>query len=188
MRGSCSASWNYRIATLVVLAALGLVSRSANAADKVRIGAVPFYSGAMVFLAQDLGYWKDSELEIEILNFAGGPLVNEALMGGGIDIGMGVGAGPAVALASRGANVVIVAGEAYAGDPFAPPDRLMVTANSPIKDVKELDGKPVAVHAKGSISYVMLQVIAKSKGIKPVILEVPAPFNSPPSSAVISLP
>jgi NitT/TauT family transport system substrate-binding protein len=175
MPGSCGASWNYRIATLVVLAALGLTSRSAIAADKVRIGAVPFYSSAMVFVAQELGYWKDSGLEIEILNFAGGPLVNEALMGGGIDIGMGVGAGPAVALASRGANVVIIAGEAYAGDPSAPPDRLMVAGDSPIKNVKELDGKPIAVHAKGSISYVMLQVIAKSEAIKPVILEVPAP-------------
>ena len=55
------------------------------------------------------------------------------------------------------------------------PDRLMVVGNSPIKDIKELDGKPVGVHAKGSISYIMLQAIAKAKDIKPVILEVPAP-------------
>ena len=94
-------------------------------------------------------------------------------MGNGVDIGMGVGAGPAVALASRGAGIVVVAGEAYSGEPSAPPDRVMVAGNSPIKQLKELDGKPVAVHAKGSISYVMLQVIAKANGIKPVVLEVP---------------
>jgi NitT/TauT family transport system substrate-binding protein len=144
-------------------------------AETVRIGAVPFYSSALVFVAEQLGFWKETGLDVQIVNFNGGPLVNEALMGGGVDIGVGVGAGPAVALASRGAGVVIVAGEAYDGDPSAPPDRLVVMGNSPIKDVKDLDGKPVAIHAKGSISYVMLQAIAKAKGIKPVVLEIPAP-------------
>jgi NitT/TauT family transport system substrate-binding protein len=175
MRKSCETSWSFRIAAIVLSMAFGSQSYSANAAEKVRIGAVPFYSSALVFVAQDMGFWKDSGLDVEIVNFRGGPLVNEALMGGGIDLGMGVGAGPAVALASRGAGVEIVAGEAYAGDPSAPPDRLMVSADSPIKNVKQLDGKPVAVHAKGSISYVMLQVINQANGIKPVILEVPAP-------------
>jgi ABC-type nitrate/sulfonate/bicarbonate transport system substrate-binding protein len=51
----------------------------------------------------------------------------------------------------------------------------MVMGNSPIREVKDLDDKPVAIHAKGSISYVMLQAIAKAKRIKPVVLEIPAP-------------
>lgn len=165
-----------RVLTAAVIALVcSMFSPSADAADKVRIGAVPFYSSALVFVAQDLGYWQELGLDVEIVNFNGGPLVNEALMGGGVDFGMGVGAGPAVALASRGAGIVVVAGEAYDGDASAPPDRLMVVGNSPIKDVKELDGKTIGVHAKGSISYVMLQAIAKAKDIKPVILEVPAP-------------
>jgi NitT/TauT family transport system substrate-binding protein len=172
------AIWNGRrrgTAAVVLALALSGLWGTANAADKVRIGGLPFYSSALVFVAQEKGFWKDSGVDVEILNFRGGPLVNEALMGGGIDMGMGVGAGPAVALSSRGAGVVVVAGEAYDGDEAAPPDRLMVMKDSPIKDVKELDGKQIAVHAKGSISYVMLQAIAKAKGIKPVILEVPAP-------------
>jgi ABC-type nitrate/sulfonate/bicarbonate transport system substrate-binding protein len=161
--------------TTAVLFATGVLPNAAQATDKVRIGGVPFYSSALVFVAEDMGFWKESGIDVEVLRFDGGPLVNEALMGGGVDFGMGVGAGPAVALASRGAGVVVVGGEAYAGEPSAPPDRLMVGADSPVKDVKELDGKNIAVHAKGSISYVMLQVIAKAKGIKPIILEVPAP-------------
>jgi NitT/TauT family transport system substrate-binding protein len=164
------------IAAVLFAIFLGPMSaQRADAADTVRIGGVPFYSSALAYVAQDLGLWKESGLDVQIVDFAGGPLVNEALMGGGIDIGMGVGAGPAVALASRGGRIVVVAGEAYAGDSSAPPDRLIVASNSPIKDVKELDGKTIAVHAKGSISYVMLQVIAKATGIKPVILEIPAP-------------
>ena len=165
----------YSLAIMSVSLLVCALSNPANAADKIRIGGVPFYSSALVYVAQELGYWKDSGLDVEIINFVGGPLVNEALMGGGVDFGMGVGAGPAVALASRGAGVTIVAGEAYAGEASAPPDRLMVIESSPIKDIKELDGKQIAVHAKGTISYIMLQVIAKAKGIKPVILEIPAP-------------
>ncbi len=175
MTNFCNMRLGGRLAAAALALALGALSSAAHAADKVRIGAVPFYSSALVFVAQEMGFWQKSGLDVEILNFNGGPLVNEALMGGGIDMGMGVGAGPAVALASRGAGVVIVAGEAYDGDAAAPPDRLMVMGNSPIKDIKELDGKQIAVHAKGSISYVMLQAIAKAKGIKPIILEIPAP-------------
>jgi ABC-type nitrate/sulfonate/bicarbonate transport system substrate-binding protein len=173
MRTPCKGSSRYSTAIVVLSLFFGALSSSASAA-KVRIGGVPFYSSALTYVARDLGFWKESGLEVEIVDFAGGPLVNEALIGGGIDLGMGVGAGPAIALASRGASVAVIAGEAYS-DTSAPPDHLMVAANSPIKDVKELDGKPVAVHAKGSISYVLLQVIAKSAAIKPIVLEVPAP-------------
>jgi ABC-type nitrate/sulfonate/bicarbonate transport system substrate-binding protein len=165
---------HHSVAIIVLSLLFGALSSPASAADKVRIGGVPFYSSALTYVARDVGFWKDSGLEVEIVDFAGGPLVNEALIGGGIDFGMGVGAGPAIALASRGASIVVIAGEAYS-DTSAPPDHLMVAANSPIKDLKELDGKPVAVHAKGSISYVLLQVIAKSAAIKPIVLEVPAP-------------
>ena len=175
MRKSWKLCCGNSIAIMFLSLIVNALSNPANAAEKVRIGGLPFYSSALVFVAEEKGFWKESGLDVEILNFLGGPLVNEALMGGGIDIGMGVGAGPAVALASRGAGIAIVAGEAYDGDEAAPPDRLIVMNNSPIKDVKELDGKQIAVHAKGSISYVMLQAIAKAKGIKPIILEVPAP-------------
>lgn len=152
----------------------GIVSYPAAAAETVRIGGVPFYSSALVYVAQELGYWKASSLDVQIVDFAGGPQVNEALLGGAIDFGMGVGAGPAIALASRNANIVVVAGEAYA-DTSAPPDQLVVPANSPITEVKQLDGKTVAVHAKGTISYVLFEVIANHFGIKPVVIEIPAP-------------
>src|SRR5260370_12958359 len=122
---SCTGFSPHSLAIVVLSLLLGALSRPANAADKVRIGGVPFYSSALTYVARDLGLWKESGLEVEILDFAGGPLVNEALIADGIDFGMGVGAGPAIALASPAASVVVIAGEAYSAT-STPPANLMV--------------------------------------------------------------
>src|SRR5262249_22553651 len=136
MRRSSNGYSRHYGAIAVLSLLFGALSGPAIAADKVLIGGGPFYSSALTYVARDLGFWKEAGLDVEIVDFAGGPLVNEALIGGGIDVGMGVGAGPAIALASRGANVAVIAGEAYS-DTSAPPDHLMVAANSTIKDLKE---------------------------------------------------
>lgn len=151
---------------------LALAPQVGLAADKLTIGAPPFYSSLLAFIADELGYWKQAGLEVELRQFAGGSLVNEAVLGGSIDIGMGVGVGPAVALASRGARVLIVAPEAYT-DTTSPPELLIVSGDSPIKNVKELDGKRVAVHAKGTLSHILLEALSQPVGIKPIVLEIP---------------
>lgn len=153
-------------------AILTLAPQASLAADKLTIGAPPFYSSLLAFIGDELGYWTQAGLDVELRQFPGGSLVNEALLAGSIDIGMGVGAGPAIALASRGARVLIVAPEAYT-DTTSPPELLIVSGNSPITDVKQLHGKQVAVHAKGTLSHILLEALSQPVGIKPIILEIP---------------
>ena len=171
---SCTASWTRRrvLGAAAAAAIVALAPQAALAADKLIIGAPPFYSSLLAFIADELGYWKQAGLDVDLRQFPGGAHVNEAVLAGSIDIGMGVGVGPAVALASRGARVLVVAPEAYA-DTTSPPELLIVKADSPITDVKQLDGKKVAIHAKGTLSYILLEALSQPVGIKPVILEIP---------------
>lgn len=153
-------------------AALPLAPQAAAAAEKLTVGAPPFYSSMAALIADELGFWKQAGLDVDVRQFPGGAHVNEAILAGSIDIGMGVGAGPAVALASRGARVLVVFPEAYA-DTTSPPELLVVPGNSPITDVKQLDGKRVAIHAKGTLSYILLEALSQPLGIKPIVLEIP---------------
>lgn len=140
----------------------------------VKIALPPFYSSALAYIAAHQGLWKEEGLEVTLLSFAGGPMVNEAVLSGSVEFGMGVGVGPAVALASRNARIVVIASEAYT-DGTSPPELLVVRKDSPVTDVKQLDGKKVAIHAKGTLGHVLIEAISRRFGIKPILLEIPSP-------------
>ncbi len=150
------------------------VASAAGPARAIKIALPPFYSSALAYIAADQEFWKAEGLEATLLSFAGGPLVNEAVLSGSVDFGMGVGVGPAVALASRNARIVVIASEAYT-DGTSPPELLVVRKDSPVTDVKQLDGKKVAIHAKGTLGHILMEATNRRFGIKPILLEIPSP-------------
>lgn len=79
------------------------------------------------------------------VEFQFGPPLLEALGAGAVDIGT-VGDAPPIFAQSAGANLVYISGSSTVAS------GVVVPANSPIKDVKELKGKKVAI-AKGSSSH-----------------------------------
>jgi NitT/TauT family transport system substrate-binding protein len=170
VRGSVSAR-TLSIVGLLAIWWIGLAS-GAEPLRPVKIGYSPFYSYGLLTVASDLNMWKEEGLEANLVRFDGGPLVNQALLGGSVDFG-DVGVGPAVALFGRTDRVIAIVSEAYS-DTTAPPELLVVRGDSPIKDVKELDGKTVGVHAKGTLSYILMEQIKQRLRIKVNILEIPA--------------
>src|SRR5215813_2742588 len=71
--------------------ALGLSLSVASAAEKVSVavGGRIFLGYLPLTLDEQLGYYKDEGLEVEIIDFAGGAKAMEALVGGGVDIALG---------------------------------------------------------------------------------------------------
>lgn len=163
------------VLTVVVAGFLSVSSpsRPGAAPRPVTIAEAPFYSAAGAYIASQQGFWKAEDLDVRILSFPGGAQINEAVLSGGADFGI-VGTSPAIALASRNAKIEVVAGLAYI-DETAPPELLVVRKDSPVTDVKQLDGKRVAVHSKGTGSHVMLVAIERRFGVKFTLLEIPAP-------------
>lgn len=140
----------------------GLCAGSAGAMDKIRIGLpVPNYTPySVVKLAQDLGYYKQNGVEVEITAYRGGSTAQEALIEGSADIIVHFPASVALAVKKGVKERIIGVGE------IKPTGwHLMVANNSPIKTLKDLDGKTIGVSATGGATASYSQWIARDAGI-----------------------
>ena len=147
--------------SLVGVATLAIGTASACLGDPIRIAfpadSVDF---APAYVAQRIGLFKKSNLEVQITVFRGGAAVQEAMNAGAADLMSYF--GPAVALAvSKGAKEKFV----MAVLPGAAGWACIVKADSPIKAVKDLDGKKVGISSKASTSDMAALWMAERAGI-----------------------
>jgi NitT/TauT family transport system substrate-binding protein len=147
-------------ATLGAAAFASIVSNTCSA-EPIRIAfpadSVDF---APAYVAQKIGSFKKSNLDVQISMFRGGAAVQEAMNAGAADLMSYF--GPAVALAvSKGAKEKFV----MAVLPGVAGWACIVRAESPIKTVKDLDGKKVGISSKASTSDMAALWMAEHAGI-----------------------
>ena len=70
---------------MLAATAIGFTS-AANAADKVKVGVFPVSSSLPYFIARDLGYFRDLDIEPEMITLMGGPPNVAALITGQIEV------------------------------------------------------------------------------------------------------
>jgi NitT/TauT family transport system substrate-binding protein len=147
------------VATVIVT----LSGAAAPAEELVRIGlAVPHNAAYVQFYAAEaLGFYKDAGVKAEITIYRGGAASQEALSAGAADIITYFGAGVALAV-SKGAKERIVS----AIDPTPHGWQFLVPANSPIKTLKDLDGKKVGVATKAGTADMFALWVADQGGAK----------------------
>jgi NitT/TauT family transport system substrate-binding protein len=154
----------HKIVQAVVAATIVTLSGAATSAQElVRIGlAVPHNAAYVQFYAADtLGFSKDAGVKPELTIYRGGAASQEALSAGAADIITYFGAGVALAV-SKGAKEKIVA----AIDPTPHGWQFLVLANSPIKTLKDLDGKKVGVATKAGTADMFALWIADRAGAR----------------------
>ena len=121
---------------------------NARAADKVRVGKA--VGTAWTFTPIDVGLaegiFAKYGLDVEVANFSGDAKLQQGLLSNSLDFGLG--SGPAMAFAVKGAPVVAVA--AFANEPRN--IGVTVAADSPIKTVADLKGKLLAISTTGSLT------------------------------------
>jgi NitT/TauT family transport system substrate-binding protein len=116
---------------------------------------------APAYVAEKLGLFKKANLEVKLTVFRGGAAVQEAMNAGAADLISYF--GPAVGLAvSKGAKEKFVMTVLPATAGWA----CIVKADSPIKTVKDLDGKKVGLSSKASTSDLATLWMAERAGIK----------------------
>jgi NitT/TauT family transport system substrate-binding protein len=142
----------------------------------IRAGTIPADVSAVITYADDLGYFKEVGLDVEISLFQSGPVIAPAVIGGTLDVGA--------------ANIASIAAARERGLPlkfFAPAsiatqstltDPIMVRKDSPLKDAADLNGKTVAIVAMKTMQHAaFLLWVDKhggdSKSIK--MIEIPFP-------------
>jgi NitT/TauT family transport system substrate-binding protein len=141
--------------------ALASITAESAAAEPVRI-AFPATSVdfAPAYVAEKIGLFKKANLDVKITMFRGGAAVQEAINAGAADLISYF--GPAVALAvSKGAKEKFVMAVLPAVAGWA----CIVNADSPIKTVKDLDGKKVGISSKASTSDLSALWMADRAGI-----------------------
>jgi NitT/TauT family transport system substrate-binding protein len=155
------------LAAVAALAAL-LHGAAASAQDKLKvaIGQRGTFENSVTELGQDAGFFKKHGLVLEILYTQGGGETQQAVISGSVDIGVGVGTHGVFGAFSKGAPLRIIgAGITGANDLF-----WYVRADSPIKSIKEAQGKTVAYSTTGSSTNSIVLAFQKHFGValKPV--------------------
>jgi len=130
------------------------------AADKIRIGksvSQPF-AFAPVEIGEAEGIWAKHGLETEVTIFAGDAKLQQGLVAGAVDFGLG--SGPAMGFIAKGVPAKAVG--ALANEPLSM--GLIVGATSAIRKPEDLKGAKIGVTTNGSLSYWLARELSRQMG------------------------
>jgi ABC-type nitrate/sulfonate/bicarbonate transport system substrate-binding protein len=157
------------IAFLFCLAATGL-SWGASARTKIVV-VVPhrvlFTVAVPVYIAQEKGFYRDSNIDVEAVFTSGGGENVQAVVSGDAQIGLGTGTLAVVTAFVKKAPIKIAAAEITGMDAY-----WYVQSSTPMRKFDDLAGKRVAFSRPGASSHMAVLAIAeqlKAKGLKPAI-------------------
>lgn len=155
--------WLSRVACAALAIGLAVGSAQAQEQVKVAVGGRAFLGYLPLTLAQQLGYYKDAGVEVEIIDFAGGAKAMEAMVGGSVDFALG-GFEHAMRLQTKGIDVKAVALiNTSFGQVIAVKPELAKTYKSPT----DLKGLKFGVIGPGSASAIALNILMGKVGLKP---------------------
>jgi NitT/TauT family transport system substrate-binding protein len=148
------------LATLSVIAFAG----SADAQDKLKlaIGQRGNWDTSVSELGQRAGIFKKHNLELEIVYTQGAGETLQATISGSVDIGVAAGVMGVLSAYSKGAPVRVIGAETTgAGDLY-----WYVKADSPIKTLKDTEGKTISYSTNGSSTHGIVSAFMKQYDLK----------------------
>jgi NitT/TauT family transport system substrate-binding protein len=154
--------------TILAAFAVLLAGTSASfAVEKLKV-AIPqrgFWDSSWVEFGETAGYFKDAGLEVEVFYTDGGAQTIATVASGSVDIAMSNGILGAVGAYVKGGEStpyrIISAEMTGAHELF-----WWVKADSPIKSLKDADGKTIAFSSPGSSSNLILLTLLQQSGSK----------------------
>ncbi len=133
----------------------------AEETESIRVGSILAIGTAAPFVAQELGYYEETGLDISVAEFADGAALMEAFAAGELDVAL-VGIAPAATWFGKGLELKVVAGTNGGGHV------LMTRADSGIESVADLKNKMVAEPGIATVTDAMLRAqILPDAGLNP---------------------
>ena len=148
----------------ILIAALALFSGAASAQDtlKLAVGQRGNWDTSVSEIGQRAGIFKKHGLALELLYTQGGGETQQAVISGSVEIGVAAGIMGVLGAYSKGAPVRIIGAETTgAADLF-----WYVKADSPIKTLKDTDGKTLAYSTNGSSTHGIVMAYMKENALK----------------------
>ena len=152
-----------KIFTAVLCSAVAMTSSMvwAEEAETIRVGSILAIGTSAPFVAQELGYYEESGLDISVAEFSDGTALMEAFAAGELDVAL-VGIAPAATWFDKGIDLKVVAGTNGGGHV------LMTRADSGIETVADLKDKLVAEPGVATVTDAMLRAqILKDADLNP---------------------
>src|SRR5882724_8812453 len=146
------------------LAALAMLGTAASAEDTVKlaVGQRGNWDTSVSEVGQRAGIFKKHGLVLDIVYTQGAGETQQAVISGSVDIGIAAGVMGVLSAFSKGAPVRIISAETTgAGDLY-----WYVKADSPIKTLKDTDGKTLAYSTNGSSTHGVVTAFMKQYELK----------------------
>ena len=161
---------NILLGLFVIFVLLTFASSSWAAAARTKIIVVVphrilFTVALPVYIAQDKGFYRENNIDVDAVFTRGGGENVQAVVSGDAQIGLGTGTLAVISAFVKKAPIKIAAAEITGMDAF-----WYVLANTPIRKLEDLAGKKVAYSRPGASSHMAVLGIAdqiKAKGLKP---------------------
>jgi NitT/TauT family transport system substrate-binding protein len=169
-----------RALTLALTAAvigISVTPTSVRAADPIviNVGALPVDTSAVVFYAQDQGFFKAAGLDVHIQTMASGPVIAQAVAASAIDIGVANVATVASARL-RGVLLKFIAPAAIASDQTRT-DLIMVSKDSPVQKASDLNGKTIGLNGLKDLQQICAMAwVDKHGGDSKTLKFIEVPF------------
>ena len=167
-------SWKRMGCTLAALA-IGIAAEAAIAQDtlKVAAGQRGNWDTTIAEVGQRAGIFKKHGLTLEILWTQGAGETQQAVISGSVDIGVAPGIMGVLSAYSKGAPVRVIGAETTGATDLY----WYVPANSPIKSLKDTEGKTIAYSTNGSSTHGIVTAFMKQYDLKakPTATGGPAP-------------
>jgi NitT/TauT family transport system substrate-binding protein len=138
-----------------------------SAADRVRavVGQRGTWDTSLVELGINKGIFKKHGLAAEISYSAGSGETIQAVLSGSAEFAIGAGGLGAIGAFQRGAPLRIIGAEITGS-----PNYWLVKKSSPIKSIKDIDGKRVAISTVGSGTHAVVLTASRDHGVSPKIV------------------
>ena len=136
----------------------------ASAQDKVKlaIGQRGNWDTSVSEIGQRAGIFKKHGLELEIVYTQGAGETQQAVISGSVDIGIAAGVMGVLSAYSKGAPVRVIGAETTGANDLY----WYVKADSPIKSLKDTDGKTLAYSTNGSSTHGIVTAFMKQYDLK----------------------
>jgi len=157
---------------LVALLAAGF----ARADDTLRIavGQRGLWDTSVVELGQRAGIFKKHGVVLEILYTQGGGETQQAVISGGVELGVSAGSLGVFGAYAKGAPVRIIGAEMTGGTDLF----WYVRADSPVKSLQDTDGRTIAYSTNGASTHAIVNAFIKQHDLK----AKPVATGSPPAT------
>ena len=148
-----------------LLAVTAMLATPAAAVDRIKVAVAQPTAWDAIFdiVAVEKGFYKAQDLDVTNVHTAGGAETAQVVTSGSVDLGGVAAIHGVLAAFAKGSDIRII-GSQMIGSPDL---YLYVRADSPIKSMRDTDGKIVLYSRPGSVSHILLLSLAKQFHVTP---------------------